>query len=156
MVKTSRMPLYVMLMSSYVTLTLLYGCGGCDGEKLKKCVDDFSGTTATAAPGRIHFSPLEDDLSAICKDFQAMVDCIGEVGCDCTCKELQESGGDACTNDDETVSARLDIMIDDFEKKYGKDNIQNECFAKCNADECVGETLLQGNPCVEGAPNPGR
>ena len=61
MVMTSRMSLYVMLMSSYVFLNSLYGCGGCDGEKFDKCIEDNGGGSGTTAPGRM----LEDDYSDI-------------------------------------------------------------------------------------------
>ena len=62
MVMTSRMPLYVMLMSSFVGLTSLYGCGGCEGEAIKKCIEDNAASDAgTTAPGRM----LGDDYSDI-------------------------------------------------------------------------------------------
>ena len=72
MVMTSRMPLYVMLMSSFVGLTSLYGCGSCDGvaETIAKCIEDKGGApceplrpcaSGTTAPGRM----LEDDYSDI-------------------------------------------------------------------------------------------
>jgi hypothetical protein len=51
-----------MLMSSFVGLTSLYGCGGCDGETIKQCLDDNAGPEAgTTAPGRM----LGDDYSDI-------------------------------------------------------------------------------------------
>jgi hypothetical protein len=50
-----------MLMSSYVFLNSLYGCGGCDGEKFDKCIADNGGGSGTTAPGRM----LEDDYSDI-------------------------------------------------------------------------------------------
>ena len=71
MVMTSRMSLYVMLMSSYVFLNSLHGCGGCDGEKYEQCLKEagigpllpsfLSGESGTTAPGRM----LEDDYSDI-------------------------------------------------------------------------------------------
>merc|ERR1719331_2501260 len=130
------MPLYVMLMSSFVGLTSLYGCGGpdCDGATLKTCVDDASGTTGTTAPGRM----LEDDLSGIslwnsefamqqveafkaraeaegrslsdvkkaCEDMQKMLDCY-KSDCSCTCEDLKANGGADCAKDDETVADSL-------------------------------------------------
>jgi len=50
-----------MLMSSYVFLNSLYGCGGCDGETIQKCIEDNGGGSGTTAPGRM----LEDDYSDI-------------------------------------------------------------------------------------------
>ena len=59
-VMTSRMPLYVMLMSSFVGLTSLYGCGNCDGDAIRQCLDD-NAASGTTAPGRM----LGDDYSDI-------------------------------------------------------------------------------------------
>ena len=76
MVVTSRMPLYVLLMSSYVGLMSVYGCGGatttsppdpCNGDELRQCLDVNKG--------------------ADCDQVQKMMDCY-KGKCDCTCKSL--------------------------------------------------------------------
>ena len=91
MLVTSRMPLYVMLLSLYVGQMSLYGCGsGCDGEKYKTCVTDAT----PAEPST--------DAAQVCKDSQATLDCAKGM-CDCTCKDMQESGGDACPAGDDVT-----------------------------------------------------
>jgi len=117
MVMTSRMSLYVMLMSSYVFLNSLYGCGGCDGDEISKCIDDNSPGSGTTAPGRMlgddnsdfaqilardgifkmkqveearfdaEGRSLSDVAKKACEDIQKMVDCY-KGNCDCTCADL--------------------------------------------------------------------
>jgi hypothetical protein len=131
-----------MLMSSFVGLTSLYGCGAdCDGATLKTCVEGASGTTGTTAPNLTDFLSDLTDLKKTCDDAQKLLDCY-DGRCCCTCAELKTEGGADCEKDDETVKDRVEASVTAFDAVCTGDN---EVTNPCPNDVCTTTTTTTTN-----------